>query len=114
MKDTRVLPGIRVGKGTVELDGTNGETIIGLDGLDSMITVDTYMREFIRADFQNHAPFRKANTSIVVSFATQYASEGLKYRVFEISLAGLQNDEDHYIRLRAEDVTGKNVLTNFW
>nr|GEY24586.1 fructose-bisphosphate aldolase 6, cytosolic [Tanacetum cinerariifolium] len=44
MKDARVLSGIRVDKGTVELDGTNGETITeGLDGLDSMITVDTYM-----------------------------------------------------------------------
>lgn len=47
----------------------------------------------------------------------QIASEGLKHRVFEISLADLQNDEDHAyrkIRLRAEDVQGKNVLTNFW
>ncbi|GKB37242.1 fructose-bisphosphate aldolase 6, cytosolic [Tanacetum coccineum] len=45
MKDAGVLPGIRVDKGTVELDGTNGEmTTEGLDGLDSMITVDTYMR----------------------------------------------------------------------
>ncbi|PKU74190.1 40S ribosomal protein S3a [Dendrobium catenatum] len=45
------------------------------------------------------------------------ASEGLKHRVFEISLADLQNDEDQAyrkIRLRAEDVQGKNVLTNFW
>ncbi|MFS7894855.1 putative ribosomal protein S3Ae [Helianthus anomalus] len=45
------------------------------------------------------------------------ASEGLKHRVFEVSLADLQNDEDHAyrkIRLRAEDVQGKNVLTNFW
>ncbi|KAE8658338.1 40S ribosomal protein S3a [Hibiscus syriacus] len=46
------------------------------------------------------------------------ASEGLKHRVFEISLADLQGgDEDHAyrkIRLRAEDVQGKNVLTNFW
>ncbi|GJR16808.1 40S ribosomal protein S3a-like protein [Tanacetum coccineum] len=118
MKDAGVLPGIRVDKGTVELDGTNGETIIeGLDGLDSMITVDTYMRGFIGADFQNHVPFRKPNTSIVVSFARQYASEGLKHRMFEISLAGLQNVEDHSyrkIRSRAEDVTGKNMLTNFW
>ncbi|CBI34197.3 unnamed protein product, partial [Vitis vinifera] len=48
---------------------------------------------------------------------TKIASEGLKHRVFEISLADLQNDEDHAyrkIRLRAEDVQGKNVLTNFW
>lgn len=47
----------------------------------------------------------------------QIASEGLKHRVFEVSLADLQNDEDHSyrkIRLRAEDVQGKNVLTNFW
>ncbi|KAL1320250.1 hypothetical protein HN51_064969 [Arachis hypogaea] len=45
------------------------------------------------------------------------ASEGLKHRVFEVSLADLQGDEDHAfrkIRLRAEDVQGRNVLTNFW
>lgn len=45
------------------------------------------------------------------------ASEGLKHRVFEVSLADLQKDEDQAyrkIRLRAEDVQGKNVLTNFW
>ncbi|RZS05885.1 hypothetical protein BHM03_00036449, partial [Ensete ventricosum] len=37
--------------------------------------------------------------------------------VFEVSLADLQNDEDQAhrkIRLRSEDVQGKNVLTNFW
>lgn len=37
--------------------------------------------------------------------------------MFEVSLADLQGDEDHAyrkIRLRAEDVQGKNVLTNFW
>ncbi|CAH1415321.1 unnamed protein product [Lactuca virosa] len=48
---------------------------------------------------------------------TKIASDGLKHRVFDISLADLQNDEDHAhrkIRLRAEDVQGKNVLTNFW
>ena len=47
----------------------------------------------------------------------QIASEGLKHRVFEVSLADLQGDEEHAfrkIRLRAEDVQGKNVLTNFW
>ena len=36
--------------------------------------------------------------------------------VFEVSLADLQKDEDQAhrkIRLRAEDVQGKNVLTNF-
>ena len=47
----------------------------------------------------------------------QIASEGLKHRVFEVSLADLQSDEDHAyrkIRLRAEDVQGRNVLTQFW
>lgn len=47
----------------------------------------------------------------------QIASEGLKHRVFEVSLADLQGDEENAfrkIRLRAEDVQGKNVLTNFW
>ncbi|CAL9756356.1 unnamed protein product [Musa acuminata subsp. burmannicoides] len=48
---------------------------------------------------------------------TKIASEGLKHRVFEVCLADLQNDEDQAhrkIRLRAEDVQRKNVLTNFW
>ena len=47
----------------------------------------------------------------------QIASKGLKHRVFEASLADLQSDEDQAyrkIRLRAEDVQGRNVLTNFW
>ena len=47
----------------------------------------------------------------------QIASEGLKHRVFEVSLADLQGDEDNAyrkIRLRAEDVQGRNVLTQFW
>ncbi|CAA0843234.1 40S ribosomal protein S3a-1, partial [Striga hermonthica] len=41
----------------------------------------------------------------------------LKHRVFEVSFADFQGDEDHSfrkIRLKAEDVQGKNVLTNFW
>nr|CAB3454854.1 unnamed protein product [Digitaria exilis] len=48
---------------------------------------------------------------------TKIASEGLKHRVYEVSLADLQSDEDQAyrkIRLRAEDVQGRNVLTNFW
>ncbi|KAG5006313.1 hypothetical protein JHK82_024276 [Glycine max] len=41
----------------------------------------------------------------------------LKHRVFKVSLVDLQGDEDHAfkkIRLRAENVQGKNVLTNLW
>ncbi|KAE8803342.1 40S ribosomal protein S3a [Hordeum vulgare] len=44
---------------------------------------------------------------------TKIASEGLKHRVFEVSLADLQGDEDQAfrkIRLRAEDVQGKNGM----
>jgi len=49
---------------------------------------------------------------------TKIASEGLKGRVFEVSLADLQNDVDaersfKKFRLIAEEVQGKNVLTNF-
>lgn len=45
----------------------------------------------------------------------ELASDGLKGRVFEVSLADLQNDEVAFrkFRLIAEDVQGKNVLTNF-
>lgn len=55
--------------------------------------------------------------SFLLVIFVQIASEGLKSRVFEVSLADLQGDEDHAyrkIRLRSEDVQGKNVLTNFW
>ncbi|OWR45559.1 small ribosomal subunit protein eS1 [Danaus plexippus] len=49
---------------------------------------------------------------------TKIASEGLKGRVFEVSLADLQADTDaersfRKFRLIAEDVQGRNVLCNF-
>lgn len=56
-------------------------------------------------------------TLITRSAGTRIASEELKGRVFEVSLADLQKDEDHSyrkMRLRIEDVAGKNCLTNFW
>lgn len=48
----------------------------------------------------------------------EIASEGLKGRVFEVSLADLQSDADaersfRKFRLIAEDVQNRNVLTNF-
>lgn len=51
-------------------------------------------------------------------FLVEIASEGLKGRVFEVSLADLQDDTDaersfRKFRLIAEDVQGLNVLTNF-
>ncbi|XP_046382583.1 40S ribosomal protein S3a [Ischnura elegans] len=49
---------------------------------------------------------------------TKIASEGLKNRVFEVSLADLQNENDaersfRKFRLIGEYVQGRNVLTNF-
>ncbi|XP_018333536.2 40S ribosomal protein S3a [Agrilus planipennis] len=49
---------------------------------------------------------------------TKIASEGLKFRVFEVSLADLQNDNDadrsfRKFKLICEDVQGRNCLTNF-
>jgi len=44
------------------------------------------------------------------------ANDALKGRIFEVSLAGLQKDEDHAFRkvkLRVDEVQGKNCLTNF-
>lgn len=45
------------------------------------------------------------------------AADGLKGRVFEVSLAELQKDEDQAhrkIKLRCEDVQGKDVVTTFY
>merc|ERR1712223_2338092 len=49
---------------------------------------------------------------------TRIASDGLKGRVYEVSLADLQNENDaersfRKFRLICEDVQGKNCLTNF-
>lgn len=44
------------------------------------------------------------------------ANESLKGRIVEVSLADLQKDEDHAfrkIKLRVDEVQGKNCLTNF-
>ena len=47
--------------------------------------------------------------------SAEIASDGLKGRVFEASLADLQNDEVAFrkFKLIVEDVQGKNCLTNF-
>lgn len=47
----------------------------------------------------------------------EIASEALKGRVFEVNLADLNKDESQghrKVRLRVEDVSGKNCLTNFY
>jgi small subunit ribosomal protein S3Ae len=56
-------------------------------------------------------------TLVTRTQGTKIASEGLKGRVFDVSLADLQkNEEDAYrkMKLRVEDVQGRNCLTNFW
>merc|ERR1711959_19147 len=56
-------------------------------------------------------------TLITRTKGTKIASEGLKGRQVEVSLGDLQNNEDEAYRkmkLRVEDVQGKQVLCNFW
>merc|ERR1712050_692430 len=54
-------------------------------------------------------------TLVTRTQGTKIASDGLKGRVFEVSLADLQTDEVAFrkFKLIAEDVAGRNVLTNF-
>jgi len=56
-------------------------------------------------------------TLVTRTTGTKIASEALKGRVLEVSLADLQkNEDDAYrkMRLRVEDVQGRNCLTQFW
>lgn len=55
-------------------------------------------------------------TLITKTIGTKIASEGLKGRVFELSLADLNNNEEmayRKIKLCIEDIQGYNCLTNF-
>ncbi|XP_033097321.1 40S ribosomal protein S3a-like [Anneissia japonica] len=54
-------------------------------------------------------------TLVTRTQGTKIASDGLKGRVFEISLADLQNDEVAFrkFKLVVEEVQGKSCLTNF-
>jgi len=56
-------------------------------------------------------------TLVTRTTGIKIASESLQHRVFEMSLADLNKDEDQSfrkIRLRTEDTHGRNCLTNFW
>merc|ERR1712170_162360 len=54
-------------------------------------------------------------TLVTRSAGTKLAADGLKGRVFEVSMADLQDDEVAFrkFKLVAEEVQGRNVLTNF-
>jgi len=77
---------------------------------------------FVKKDWYDvKAPIMFANrnickTTVSKTVGTKIASEGLKGRVFTVSLADLQKDEDQAfrkIKLRVDDVQAKNCLTNF-
>merc|ERR1711918_293317 len=56
-------------------------------------------------------------TPVTRTTGTKVAADALKGRVFEVSLADLQLDEYQAyrkIRLRVEEVNGKNCITTFW
>merc|ERR1712196_302270 len=55
-------------------------------------------------------------TLVTRTQGTKLASDGLKGRIYEVSLADLNQDEDQAfrkIKLRCDDVQGKNCLTQF-
>lgn len=57
------------------------------------------------------------NTIVTKTTGTKIASDNLKGRVYEISLADLKGNEEYahtQIKLRAEDVQERRVLTNFY
>ncbi|KNC80424.1 40S ribosomal protein S3a [Sphaeroforma arctica JP610] len=70
-------------------------------------------------DIKAPSVFTKRNvgkTLVNRTQGTKIASDGLMGRVFEVSLADLNDDEDQAyrkMRLVVEDVQGKNVITNF-
>merc|ERR1711939_1074565 len=71
-------------------------------------------------DVKAPALFTNSNigkTLVTRTAGTKIAADGLKGRVFEVSLGDLNKSEDdafRKIRLRVEDIQGKNCLTNFW
>ncbi|KAH0944158.1 hypothetical protein HID58_003795 [Brassica napus] len=93
--------------------------IAGKNGVEVMNNVDPFSKKDWY-DIKAPSSFTHRNvgkTLVSRTQGTKIASEGLKHRVFEVSLADLNKDEDQAyrkIRLRAEDVQGRNVLTQFW
>jgi len=81
-------------------------------------TVDPFTRKEwydVRAP-STFAKRQVCKTLVTRTTGTKIASEGLKGRVFETSLADLSGNEDdsfRKIRLVAEEIQGRNVLTNY-
>lgn len=93
-------------------------TLTHLSCVSFLYSVDPFLR---KEWYKLQAPAMFANkdfgkTIITKTTGTKIASEELKGRVVEVSLADLQNNEDfayRKIKLCIEDVQGYNCLTNF-
>lgn len=92
--------------------------MIDSDGLNVAISIVFSVDPFTRKDWYDvRAPSMFAHRDVGKTLVnrtqgTRIASEGLKFRVFEVSLADLQNDNDaersfRKFKLIAEDVQGK-------
>jgi len=82
-------------------------------------TVDTFARkEWYEVKAPTQFKFRDvAWTPVNKTTGTKLAADALKGRVFTVSLADLQKDEEQAhrkIKLRVEDVSGTRCLTNFY
>ncbi|KAK4537771.1 hypothetical protein CDCA_CDCA14G3796 [Cyanidium caldarium] len=98
--------------------GKNKRLSKGKKGTKKRITDPLSRKEWYDVKAPSYFTVRQAGKTIVSKTAgTRIASEELKGRVFEVCLAELQKDEDlayRKIRLRCEDVHGRNCLTQFY
>jgi len=91
---------------------------VGKKGKGKKKTVDPFTRkEWYDIKAPSTFAVRNAGKTLITrTTGTKIASEGLKGRVFEVSLGDLNNDEEHgfrKIKLCCEDVQGTNCLTTF-
>ncbi|CAN3374196.1 hypothetical protein DIURU_004117 [Diutina rugosa] len=97
--------------------GKNKRLSKGKKGLKKKV-VDPFTRKDW-FDIKAPSTFKNRNvgkTLINKSTGLKNAADGLKGRVFEVCLADLEDFEDHAfrkIKLRCDEVQGKNLLTNF-
>jgi small subunit ribosomal protein S3Ae len=97
--------------------GKNKRLTKGKKGVKKKIVDPFTKKEWYRVKAPSMFTKREfAQTPVSRTQGTKIASDGLKGRVFTVSLADLNNDEDQAFRkmkLRVEDVQGRDCLTNF-
>jgi len=91
----------------------------GKKGKSGKKIVDPYTRkEWYDIKAPSHFNERQVGKTLVNKTAgTKIASDALRGRIFEVSLADLNKDEDQAfrkIKLIAEDVQGRSILTSFY